>query len=540
MMKQLRSDRSAQICFVLLLLAAGAWIFYLARDTTLFRDEWTFLLFRDGRDSDSFFQSHDGQQVPGMVVFYLFFFKVFGLADYDVYRLAVLPMNLGSSALVYWIAARRMGWWGAVAPAFLVLLGFSVQDLFWPFTVLTFVGVACLGMIAWLAAERRTVATDALAVLALVLALTLSGYAIAWVAGALVGVVVQGDRWWRRLWVPGVPALAYLVWSHLYGTTEIDLGNLFENGPDFIYRMAVEVLVVSAGFPRSLATLAFLALLGWILYRLVTLGREALIAWQAMAALAVFWLLTALVRANGDPLFAIADRYLYASGLLVVLALVAVAPASGPARRWYAGGLAAACLLMLPHWVNHLEEGAEYLRNSAENTRSELGAIELAGRETVGEGNFDTREYGLAAGLYFDAVHKYESSPAFDLDGIRSASPEARGAADALMIGKLRVARPARLRDGTDCVPIEPGTSFTAGDLARRPVIVVPRPGQTAVVALRRFGELQLYTQPWMARPFRLGAPDDAAVTVPWRAELSGDTAAEVCSAGRLSGASTG
>lgn len=528
-------DKVALAVFGALLLAASIYLIRLGAETTFFRDEWSFILYRDGHDLTNFLSSHDGQQVPGQTFVFVSLFNAVGLSDYSVYRLVTLPLSLGCSALIYHLAFRRMGSWGAIAPAMLVLLlGASYTDILWPLAVMGFAGASCFGLAAFVAAERQTRAGDLAACASLLVALSFSGVALPFVVGVGVGVLLAPSRDLKRLWVPGVPGLAYLAWASAYGTQQVDLGVAARHAPQFIGDIATNAVAGLTGLGWAASGVIAIAIATFVVVRLVQLRGRATLAWQAAAALACFWVLTALARYEvGD---ARAIRYIFPSVLLMVLLLVALAPRFR-FNRAFSAAMAAVALAVLPHSVDAFRQGSDALRKSAAMTRAELGAAEI-GRDTIPpESILSLHEYPMQAGAYFGAIARYQSSPAYTVEQLLDAPEYARERADRVLaeaqgIVVARAGPDGQTRESRTfrCRMLAAGESVELSNLSRTTALLLD-PRRSATLSLRRFGErFQSFPLPADSHSARISAPSDLLPKPVWQGRVSaGEHTASVC-----------
>ena len=113
---------------------ASVLILHEERALTFFRDEWIFLLYRDGHDLGNLLASHAGHLVLWPAIFYVGMFKAVGPDSYEWWLLAALALHLVVAGLLYAVAKPRIGPVAALAPPIVVLfLGSSSLDLMWPF-----------------------------------------------------------------------------------------------------------------------------------------------------------------------------------------------------------------------------------------------------------------------------------------------------------------------------------------------------------------------------------------------------------------------
>src|SRR3954447_2045223 len=87
---------------------AAALVLSYGSGLTFLRDEWTFLLYRDGSTVDSILSSHAGHLVAFPATIYLFLFKAVGPDSYVWWRILGLAIYVGTAWLLYLISRPRL------------------------------------------------------------------------------------------------------------------------------------------------------------------------------------------------------------------------------------------------------------------------------------------------------------------------------------------------------------------------------------------------------------------------------------------------
>ncbi len=528
---------AAWVALAVLMALGSALILYFGRGLTFFRDEWTFVIYRDGHDLPNFLASYAGHLLFWPTAFYVVLFKAVGLDHYELYRLASLPLHLACVLFVFLLARRRVGSVVALAPATVLLfLGSAWMDLLWPFQI-AFTGAVASGLAALLLLDRDDLTGDALAGLLLLVAIGWSGAALPFLAGVAAGLLVR-RRFWRRLWVVAIPAAAYLLWNAKYQDQHIDYGSTLPHVPEYALKMAGAGVAGITGCSQALGGWLALALGVLTAVRLWQLRRSSPLAWEALAMELGYWLLTAIARAQeNDPA---ANRYVYSTVVFLLLLLVGLAPKAVPGRAVTAVVLVLAALTLLSN-IGALEEGREDLVFTSNVTSAELGALELA-RESVSP-EFAPELNGFVnavpSAAFFAATARYGSTPADSPEQI-AASPEyARRRADTTSLGALAVQLrpvPGRLQAAADppalqvrsgsveagpagCLTLAgPGRLEAAGQMPAGGVRIESGAAPTAV-GLRRFAaSFHQLRQPVPAGQARvLTVPSDLESKRPWR-----------------------
>jgi hypothetical protein len=557
-------ERRAWFALMVLLVAAGAFVYHETRGTTLWFDEWQWALDRRGSNLDTFLDPHNGHLSLVPVAIYKLLFATAGLGDYRPYRVVVIVAHLICVLLVFVYARRRVnGLVALLAAALLLFFGPGWQDILWPFQVGWLVSLAA-GVGALLMLDRADRLGDVAACVLLGLSLASSSIGIPIALGLAVDVL-WGRRRWRDTWTVAAPVALYALWWLPYHDTSTFRRHNLLVTPGFVADAAAGAVAALAGLGGSAVPDGGGTLLEW--GRPLGVAAATALAWQlarsrpipprVVALLTMvlsFWTLTGVSRAQISPPYA--SRYLYVGALLVVL--LAVEVARGAPLSWPVGVLLVLAVIgAIVSNVGALRDGATYLRAAARSTTADLGALELArplvGRDSVARAFPGYPFLVLRAGPYF-AAQRTLGSPAATPAEIATEPEDARRVADAELISIHQVGlRPSRpgLRSGAKpavdgvtagavsgdgaCVRFRPAgvTAANAGndlDLILPPGgIVVTAEGGPATVSVRRFADEYQPVAKLAASAtamLRIG-PDGA--TQPWRVRVAPAERATVC-----------
>jgi hypothetical protein len=216
------------------MLVVGVLLMYMARGTTFYYDEWTYIVSKFGGGIQSFLEPHNEHFSLIPIAIYKLMFHIVGMRDYPLYRLIVVVMHLVCVALVYDIARRRIGAWPALVAAVSILFLFTAwQNLLWAFQM-SFVGSVMGGLAAWALIDRDTRRCDIGAGVALGVALSCSGLGIPFVPG--IAAELAWQRRWRRLWLVAIPLALYVVWYTQYGVNMVTSNSVIQS-PQWILEM---------------------------------------------------------------------------------------------------------------------------------------------------------------------------------------------------------------------------------------------------------------------------------------------------------------
>jgi hypothetical protein len=407
-----------------ILLAAGATMLVSeTRDTTLWRDEWTWALHRRGNNPGTFLEPHYGHLSAVPIAIYRVLFTTAGLDHYLPYRLVVIAAHLGCAALLFVYASRRIGPPLALLPAaLLVFFGPGAQNIIWPFQVGWLISLGA-GLAALLMLDRRDRLGDIGASALLAVSLASSGLGIP-IALGLVVDVLWGRRNWRDAWIVAVPLAFYALWWLRYQTNETEQwGHDLYLTPSWVFSAPADALSALLGLgggvtldgPQAPLTwgaplgLVALAAVVWRVTRLRQIPTRVL---TLIAIPVAFWVLTALGRAFfGAPS---ASRYVYVGGLFILLLAVELARGTTVPRRT-ALLLAVVTAAAILSNVNSLRNAANVLRVEAKLTTAELGTLDIT-RPIVDPGY-------VSEGFLFDEIVAGPYFAAADALGTPAATP---------------------------------------------------------------------------------------------------------------------
>jgi hypothetical protein len=440
----LNADRLAGMALVLLLVLMGAFLYRETRETTLWFDEWIFVQDRRGSDLDTFLQPHNQHLSLIPVALYKLLFATAGLGDYAPYRAVVIAAHLGCVLLLFVYARRRVdGFLALLAAVLLLFLGPAWQNILWPFQVAWLISLAA-GLGALLMLDRGDRSGDVAACTLLTISLASSGLGLPIAFGLGVEVLFLRRRW-RDAWIAAAPLALYALWWLGYQESDFMRHNVVAT-PGFVADSAAAAVGALVGLggravPAGPGTLLdwgrplVIALVGLLVWRLArvrpTPPRVPVLLTIALS----FWILTALNRAQISAPYA--SRYLYVGALLITL--LAVELGRGASLHLRAGLLLAAAVgaAALSN-LGAFRDGGRFLRNQAQATTADLGALELAKPlvppDLIVDGLPGYPFLIIRAKPYFEAVDDF-GSPAATPAEIGTKPEPARRVADTQLIG---------------------------------------------------------------------------------------------------------
>ena len=455
----LRSGAAAWVALAVLVIATGALLYRETRGTTLFLDEWTWLLHRRGNSLASFLDTHNGHLSLIPVAIYKLLFATAGIGSFGPYRALVIVAHLACCVLLFVYARARVGpLLALLAAALLLLFGPGWENMMWPFQTAFLLSLGA-GLGALLALDRLDRAGDVTACVLLTVSLASSGVGVPFVLGVALELGLRR----RRLgdaWIVAVPLLLYALWWVGYQHTGFRRHDIVL-APSFVYSAASATLSALAGLAGSTGLDGQGTLMTWgpallvaaivaVAWRLVRIRRlEPRVAALATMALS-FWLLTALSRAYVSSPFA--SRYLYVGAFFVLL--LAVELLRGVSFTWWSSvvvGVAGAAAIVSN--VGELRDAGRMVRGYGQDTTADLGALEI-GRPVIPPGYVAQQVPGypfvvIPAASYFAATRSV-GSPAATPAQILADPESVRASVDAELIhihrlGLLSVGHGVRL-----------------------------------------------------------------------------------------------
>jgi hypothetical protein len=527
--------------------AAGVLLSY-GSDLTFFQDSWEFLMHRRDPSVANLLEPHNEHIVLIPVLITEASLRLFGMESMTPELLLLVALLLGSAALVFVYARRRLGPWPALFAAVLLLfLGPAWQDLLWPFQV-GFAGSSLFGIAMLLALENDDERWDRAACLFLTISVAFSSLGLAFAVAAAIDVLQRRrQRGLSRAYVVGLPLLLYAGWYVGWGQAaenSFSAHNVLVS-PRYVWEgltasldsvlalgtIADEVVGRSKwGAPLLIVLLALAAYGGW--------RRRGFFPglWPVLGAAATFWFLAAFNFGPGREPYS--SRYLYVGGLLAVLIAVNLLQGSR-INRWALLAGAAATVVVVGFNLVPLREGRDFFEKQTVLTRADLGAIEIAGRSVEPAFRLSPEVAGtvflseIEAGEYLQAVDEY-GSPAYSPGALDAAPEEGRVHADLVLANALPLGIET---DSGGNGPRRHCTRIASGD---RPLALGPGvttielgPGGEGRVRLRRFAEQEYPLSTGDLAPgstTRLYIPRDG-LRRPWQLLVEADRGALVCRA---------
>ncbi len=417
-------------------------------------DEWGFFVGRRGWSATTLLEPHNGHLIVSSLLPWKLLVEGFGAGTHLPLTLFTVALELAVGGLVYALAALRVGRFGALLPAVLVLFfgaGWEVMmNTAGNSNQLALIGG--LGMLLCLQREESR-AADLGAALLLALALASHTLGVAFAVGAVVEILGRGGRdGARRLWIVAGPLLVYAVWwlwarkFHQTETGAYAVGSLASGVYDQLAAISSSLAGIfrQPGSPDLGTALAevrgdrgiplVLVLIAAVALRARFGPRPSARTWTMVAIVAAYVVLVGFgLRAGRPP---DASRYVYTGGVLVLLLIVELCDGLEIGRGWAIAATALTAISLIAN-VAQMREAGTFFRAETSLNRAELAAIELARpcipRDYVPETRITTiyphADMHFTAAEYFEASDEL-GSPAYSPEQLAASSPGAREAAE--------------------------------------------------------------------------------------------------------------
>jgi hypothetical protein len=325
-----------------------AGILLMTRGYNFYFDEWDFILAAPDWSWLSFLQPHNEHPSLFPKAIYALLLNTVGLRAYTPYMVVLMLLHAGNVLLLFELVRRRAGDVVALCSAALLLvLGAGWENLLWAFQ-LGFVGSVTCGLGALLALERPRTRNSLIAMTVLTTgSLMFSGIGLAFAIAAAVHLAVAPHRRRDLTWLVPV-ALLVLIWYVALGR-----GGAPANPPPTAANVwlapgyalwgmgaAAAGIIGEGGWFSPVALVAGAAIAAWSWWR----RRPDPLPLAVAAALAGFYLITGLSRAQFGYEQSGAGRYVY-EGAILWLILLADAARSLPWRGTWRPAIAAMVFL---------------------------------------------------------------------------------------------------------------------------------------------------------------------------------------------------
>jgi hypothetical protein len=563
--RRIGEQRVAYAVLALAYVLAAFLILHWGGGQSFVNDEWNYLVVFRGWDFEGLIHPQNGHLVALPLILYKTLAGTFGTDSHLPYQVATVVLHLTVSTLFFALVRRRLQLTVAVALTLMVVFfGVGWDTLMGAYELPNLSGMAAgLGML--LALQRRTRGSDIAACLLLACSFASFSVGIAFALGALVSILLGGRAEWRRAWVfliPGIVYVAWFIWARKFGQSEAtteSISSLLSGSADQLAAICAGITGLfrvpgTVGLPTVLELRSdwgfplALVFAGLVVFH-VRRAPRSIYFWTILATLIFYF---ALVAVGLNPARTPeASRYVYMGGIVTLLLVAELARDI----KWSTPiALVAVVLFALALLANaaNLRAGGRLFEAEGETNRATLAALDLdrnlVDRGLPAEDGEDTiyshPDMLFPIWAYFDMAED-TGSPAYNLEELMATGPQARQAADDVLVRTLAItAKPVhvvkvdrgaaapeplsevegRARPLGACLALVPELGRTATfrlDLPPGGFSYTTAPDTTVEIKLGRFADQTVIDLPPVTGSAEVAIPRDAAtVAIPWRAEV--------------------
>ncbi len=544
------------------------------KDQSFVNDEWNYLVIFRGWSFETLIHPQNGHLVALPLILYKWLAGTFGTDSHLPYQVATIVLHLVVSTIFFALVRPRLPLVVAVALTLMVVFfGVGWDTLMGAYELPNLSGMAAgLGML--LALRRCTRGGDIAACILLACSLASFSVGIAFALGALVSILLGGRAEWRRAWVVLIPGIAYavwFVWARKFGQSEVtteSISSLLSGSADQLAAICAGITGLfrvpgTVGLPEVLEfrsewgyplALVFAGLVAIHVRR----APRSIYFWTIFTTLIFYFVLVAvgLSPARSPE----ASRYIYMGGIITLLL---VAELAGDVKWSTPVALVAVAIFALALMANaaNLRAGGHLFEAEGQTNRATLAALDLdrnlVDRNLLAEDGESTvyshPDMLFPIWAYFDMADD-TGTPAYGLEELMATAPQARMAADDVLVRTLGIAaEPVRVvRVDRGAAPPElfgeaEGHARTLGacvalvpELGRTATFTLgippggfgykTAPSATVAIKLGRFADETVIELPPVRGSAEVAIPRDAATaTIPWRAEVRTDARTLAC-----------
>lgn len=522
---------------------SGLLLLSLTSGITFVTDEWDLLLLRQSWVPGSFLDPFNEHMVMVPAAIYKVLQAIFGMGSPRPMQVTSILLFLTSCLLLFvWLRSRVGDWVALLMTILIVFLGAAFEDLVWSFQMGVFGSVAA-GLGALVALDRDDRKGDYWATGLLVLSLAFGSAGIPFLAGAAAEWALNPRERRRRLLVPAVPVLFFVVWWLGWGHTADSSFSLAKivDIPRYTFEAGGAGMTSIAGLATGDGSepdqpnliwgeLMLIALFGFGVWRIRRngLSKGLLVA----GAIAVSYFALAAMNVNETRL-PTSSRFQLTSALFLMLVFAELFKGIKPKVPALLA-TSFLCLLAVLGGVDLMRNEVETRWDPASNyTRASLTAVETADGAVM-------PDYQLNLGFYrqvpIDDYRKAEGrfgSPSFTETELMQMDPYVRSSADSTLITAIGIElsglapAPSQGKCETRPVPADSPQQFSTSPV---PLTIFNPGSEELPVSLVRFGDPPGATlgsvlpgsRAWLSLP-----PDGS--NRPWQVTLAGDGRIRSC-----------
>ena len=400
------------ILFAAAIIVTGVFLFTRNPGNGFAFDDWSFVATRNEISWTTLTESHYGHFVALPVIVYVTCFRLFGLDDYEVFRVIAILVHLATAFSVGVLLRRRHGLLVAISVSLLVgSSGIGAQNPLWGFQI-GFMGGFLFLVLAVMVFDGDTTAsrtkTRPLIALLLFCATACAGSGI----GALLAfgfLMLIGKKMRQFWWAVGLPSAIYAAWYLSYGDSDPTLRPTATQLVSFVIDGLSGSLSGLFGVDIMWGRMALgaLVLCSFLDWRRNGFSARKNVWWVYVIA---FWTLTGVKRAIF--LTPLTSRYLWVSSIALLLQFAEYVPDGWiAAKRRSLVATLGISVVLLGSWGSYptLAEYRNFQRGWVEQSTVQ-NAVLLANRERIDPvipaHSLGGIHYDTAAG-FFSAVDRF-------------------------------------------------------------------------------------------------------------------------------------
>jgi hypothetical protein len=448
------SQRAPIGLLVIALAASATLLFSLVSHLTFVGDGWELLAGRPDWSADTFLRPFNEHPIVLPALIYKVLLTLFGMNSALPFYVVSISLFLLCAVLLFTYIRRRVGDWGALAGAVLVLfLGAAYEDLLWEFQM-GFFGSIAAGLGALLALDREDRLGDRLACALLLVSTAFSSLGIPFIAAAIFRVAFGPSPRRRRAYVPLLPLGLYAVWWFGSGRSaggQIGLEHIGDL-PRYVFDAAAAGTasllgrqpIEASGHPPVLAQVLAVILAAGLVYWISRRRQVPSGLIVAFALTFAFWGLLGLDR--GPQRFS--SRFQYPSA--VFLLIVAAETLRGQrVSRPAIFALAAITAGAAVGGISLLQQGYSVRwKPTADGIRATLAAIDIAGDDALPGYSISFPPSIALSVRQYHAAERRHGTPAFSEAQLLSMEDAQRQLADRTLVAAIGLHLHARAEAG--------------------------------------------------------------------------------------------
>jgi len=456
-----QTGRRDWIGITVIIIIAAAVIIYAGREVTFIIDEWKLIQSRTDTTTASLFDSLNNHLMVVPIGITQILYRLFGISSHFPYRLLLLATHLAAATALFAYLRKRISYWSTLAiTAVFALYGYAAAILIWPISLGWTLAVFG-GMMALLLLDRKHLATDIGACGALALSVAATSIGVPFALGVAVELAI--GRQWRKLWIPGVPLVGYVIWYFAYSPGRLSSASL-----ETTLRFAEELAAQTIGTLLGVSARGIFAniALGLVVVVLATawwrLGKSRS---PRLVGLATTLIIMIGALAYGRASSGLNGWFSYAVGAVLLLLVGEIFKDSSNPRRLIQILIVGVAIWSIIWNLGQLNNESHRFRLITETEKTQLAVLGVINKQVPDSFMPGPFLQTLTTGRYREVVLEF-GTPAFTIAEAKSAHRLARRNGDETLVRGLDL-RALPRATGTPEIRIT-GTGTPVGQLTVR------------------------------------------------------------------------